>query len=626
MDRLTSHQPLLVNTIAYAAGTILFLVFLYLLRRDPIGARLRASHLSVLTAVLALLWNGASLLVIGLRETASPLTEPLLAISTSALSLLPAVLLHLSLGGRFRAVCYAGYAVSAAAAGLHWSELLFAAPHLHWFALRFITWSFGLLTVLAAALLVWRPAGGARGRTPRLIGTMALFLFALSFVRFGLGELPQGWPLELLIHHAGIPLALFVLLQDFRFILLDAVARVAANLLAAGAAVFAAFWLIREAGIPPAWAGSPFWSGIAVVGASLALIGFALLRTRFQELLTRLLFRRPDLATALHRLRTHPDIAAEAEYLDWALSEIADFMSASLLPGDPALDVRLREQALHHPAPVSELPGCRELLEQRGVHLVLPVRVSQNELHFFLLGRRVGGRPYLSEDLEAIERLTEQVVEHVSHFRELETSRLVTQAELRALHSQIHPHFLFNALNTLYGVIPKQASRARELVLNLSDMLRYFLRGDRTHIPLEEELRVVRAYLDIEKLRLGDRLEVAVEAPPGALPVPIPVLSIQPLVENAVKHGVAAQPGGGRVRVSVELEGGRLRVSVSDTGRGFATVGRRQAAGHGVGLENVNRRLRLCYGEDAGVQIRSDGQGATVSFSVPARVPAGVNA
>jgi LytS/YehU family sensor histidine kinase len=195
--------------------------------------------------------------------------------------------------------------------------------------------------------------------------------------------------------------------------------------------------------------------------------------------------------------------------------------------------------------------------------------------------------------------------------------RLVAQAELRALQSQIHPHFLFNALNTLYGIIPREAKGARDTVLNLADIFRYFLETEKSFLPLEEELRIVRAYLEVERLRLGGKLRIEIDVEPAALLAPIPILSVQPLVENAVKHGIAPQPGGGVVRIEARIEArpesDSLRVTVSDTGSGFAS----ERSKSGVGMDNVNRRLQLCYGPEACLDIRSGGGGSSVSFAIP---------
>ena len=200
---------------------------------------------------------------------------------------------------------------------------------------------------------------------------------------------------------------------------------------------------------------------------------------------------------------------------------------------------------------------------------------------------------------------------------DLEMRRLVSQAELRALQSQIHPHFLFNALNALYGVIPKEAAGARDTVLNLADLLRYFLQSERTYIPLEEELRIVRAYLEVESLRLGDRLRTSFDIDAAVVQSPIPMLSLQPLVENAVRHGVARKADGGEVRVAAKIDGDAIQVSVSDTGMGFDDSKVPARPGPGVGLENVRRRLKLCYGEDARLDIETGEPGTVVRFRVP---------
>jgi LytS/YehU family sensor histidine kinase len=193
--------------------------------------------------------------------------------------------------------------------------------------------------------------------------------------------------------------------------------------------------------------------------------------------------------------------------------------------------------------------------------------------------------------------------------------RLVDQAELRALQSQINPHFLFNALNTLYGSIPREASVARRMVLNLADIFRYFLQTDKTFVPLSKEMEIVRAYLEVEQLRLGDRLQTEIQVDDAALALPIPILSVQPLVENAIKHGVAQRVQPGFVRIRAELFGGELRISVENS-TGATTAG----TGSGVGLQNVRRRLEICYGSAAGLKLDFDGDDALAELVVPVDV------
>jgi len=252
------------------------------------------------------------------------------------------------------------------------------------------------------------------------------------------------------------------------------------------------------------------------------------------------------------------------------------------------------------------------------VETVVPIRFSRGDVRHVLLGRRLGGRPYLSEDLRILNVLAGVVVDEVERFRSAELQRLVSEAELRALQAQINPHFLFNALNTIYGIIPREARGARRTVLNLAEIFRYFLQSDKILIPLTEELKIVRAYLEIERLRLGPRLQTVIKVDRNAEDALIPILSVQPLVENAIKHGVSAQSGEGWLRLTAALDGNCLNISVEDSGAdaGQSSVSN-GSKGAGVGLANVTRRLQLCFGPDAGVQMQKGALGTKVQFSVP---------
>jgi LytS/YehU family sensor histidine kinase len=155
------------------------------------------------------------------------------------------------------------------------------------------------------------------------------------------------------------------------------------------------------------------------------------------------------------------------------------------------------------------------------------------------------------------------------------------------------------------------------MVLNLAEIFRYFLQGDKTLISLSEELTIIEAYLEIEVLRLGDRLKAEVAASESARAALIPALSIQPLVENAVKHGIAGKQDQGFVCVKAETVAAGLRVVVEDTGIGFEQSRRRSQGGTGLGVENVRRRLALSYGSAADLQIQSSDAGTKVTLLIP---------
>jgi two-component system, LytTR family, sensor kinase len=599
------NESLLVNTLGHSAGVLIFGIFLFLAIQDRSARQLRGSTKSMLAAALALVWNLASLAVLGMGTRTGTIRDLTVAIAFSVLSLLPAVLFDLCLADRQRSLAAAGYALSFAAILLHVAELFQENERYHRWGLTLITVGFGVLTCVAATRVF--------GATTRLVGTMSLFLLAMSFVHLWKGDAHQVWSRELAFHHAAIPLALLVLLQDYRFVLLDAFLRFLANVLLAGLFV---------SGVAAAWrfgllpnGSAPFDQALLLAGACLLLIAFAMLRGRVQSLLTRLVFLRPDINALLQSLKTpvRSQEAGEREYVAAAAAQLGEFMGARATVAE---DSGLQDLELLRPALVSEFSKDRAELESQGVEAVIPLHLARGA-YFVLLGRRTGGRRYLSEDLLALGRAASAVVEQIEQFRESEMRRLAAQAELRALQSQIHPHFLFNALNALYGIIPREAIGARETVLNLADIFRYFLETRRSFLPLEEELRIVRAYLQVERLRLGEKLRIEINVSPEALSLPIPILSIQPLVENAVKHGIAPKTGGGVVTIEACLDPpGTLSVTVRDTGAGFA----KNELG-GVGLENVTRRLELYYGSESRLRIRSGPEGCQVSFAIPLAIP-----
>jgi hypothetical protein len=620
----TFHETQLVNTIGHSGGAIIFGIFLYLLLRDRSGTRLRGSWLSFAAAGLAFLWNIGAIAALIASTRNAELAEVIVFFCFAVLSLLPAVLLHLSLDGSFAPVIASGYGLSAIAIGIHFAELLHPGLDYQRRALILITVGFAILTgISVAAVALQQGASDRRAKASRILGAMCAALVAMSFVHLGSNQPLHAWSSELLLHHAGIPLALFVLLQDYRFVLLDAFVRFLANVLLAGLLTFAAIRItFHWISIDPRVSGNPLYAALLLVGICLLLIAFAVLRSNVQQWLTRVVFRRPDLNKALHEMQSRSVLFTdESGFLDWAAQELALFMRTERVEVIPEARCRdmLRGPDLLFPVPASDLPALRQSHDFAWVEAVVPLRLAHGDVRYLLLGRRHGGRRYLSEDLQSLSRLTTVILEQVERFRNLEMQRLVSQAELRALQSQINPHFLFNALNTLYGIIPRDASGARKTVLNLAEIFRYFLQSERSFIQLSEELEIVKAYLEIERLRLGPRLEVRIDVDDAALPVLIPILSIQPLVENAIKHGLASKPGPGLLGLRATILDDELRIAVEDNGLGLNAS--TDNSGSGVGLANVKRRLQLCFGPDADILIDSSSDGTKVQFAIPLAKP-----
>jgi len=608
----------IVNAIGHLAGTIVFGIFLVLAFRSGAGRRPRESALSVASAVLALLWNAGSLTTLIVPAgTAKSVIE---AISFSSLSLLPAVLLHLSLSGKFRGIAISGYLLSAIATAMHLLEDLTPALPLHKWALWTITVGFGTLTLIYAAQLVRGKMETAR-RTSQIVASMCLLLFAVTFSHFGAGHPPQPWSKELLVHHAGIPVALLILLQDYRFVFLDAFVRFLANVILALVLGLAG---IRVAGLmPETGPAHPLADALAVAGLCGLLILFAYLRGIVQRWLTMAVFRRESIEGAGQDLRSKAaEIRNESEYLDWASARLAAYAGASkfqlLDPEAPATDSESCFKDLRYPILATDAPRLRRDSRWNWAEAIVPIRLSQSDVRNLLLGRRRGGRRYLSEDLRSLNQLGTVVAEEVERSRAAEMQRLVSEAELRALHAQINPHFLFNALNTIYGIIPRGAAEARRTVLNLSDIFRYSLQSDKILIPLSEELKIVTAYLEIERLRLGPRLKTTVQVDKDAERILIPVLSIQPLVENAIKHGLSTHSNEGWLRLTAQLLPDSLIVTVEDSGADMARdASMNRISGNGIGLSNVTRRLQLCFGPEAGVHMEQGASGTRVQFSIP---------
>ncbi|KKM08643.1 histidine kinase [Clostridiales bacterium PH28_bin88] len=203
-------------------------------------------------------------------------------------------------------------------------------------------------------------------------------------------------------------------------------------------------------------------------------------------------------------------------------------------------------------------------------------------------------------------------------------TQLVTLAKLDALHAQINPHFLFNTLNTIIMYSRTNPQRARRLLIHLADFFRRTLKRHGHYVTLQEELECVHTYLVLEKARFGKKLHIIEDVDQSLLGYRVPVLSIQPLVENAVKHGISPKLSKGAVRIAARLEGPELVITVTDDGVGIPTdklalvLKPGYGSGNGVGLSNVHERLKSLYHNNTGLTVIStEGKGTTISFRVP---------
>jgi two-component system LytT family sensor kinase len=199
-----------------------------------------------------------------------------------------------------------------------------------------------------------------------------------------------------------------------------------------------------------------------------------------------------------------------------------------------------------------------------------------------------------------------------------EQEKLLMAAKVSALASQINPHFLFNTLASISSLIRSKPETARMVINRLSGLLRRLLRSQDHFVPLREELDSIDEYLDIEVIRFGPQLRVDKEIDPAALDVLVPSMILQPLIENSIKHGLSRKVGGGRILIRVKRGPTSSCIEVMDDGLGMDSVRLGTALHDGIGLSNVNERLRVIYGEACQLRIQSEPDaGTSVSMDIP---------
>jgi two-component system LytT family sensor kinase len=286
-------------------------------------------------------------------------------------------------------------------------------------------------------------------------------------------------------------------------------------------------------------------------------------------------------------------------------------------PGDllSRLLERTPDDAMHiEPGLVSSDPGC----PLRSAALA-PLVVQGRRIGTLIAFYRSGGWPSHGE-LRVVQEAASLVCAQVELSLIAEQEQRLAQAELRALRAQISPHFIYNALAAVAGEIHTRPEEARELLIDFAQFTRYLFRDGRSYVTLAEELEHVARYLRLEQARFRS-LDVTIDVPEEVTSAVVPAMSIQPLAENAVRHGVERRAGSGRVTIIARLSGDDVELRVTDDGAGIAperVPAVLAGAGGGIGLSNVDGRLRASFGERYALQIESQpGHGTTVVMAVP---------
>jgi two-component system LytT family sensor kinase len=570
----------LVHLVGFLTGAALYAMLFALVLRRRVGD----DRLPIVTAILGLIWNVSGLAAFGIRDFAGG--DPpsfLIAAAYSALGFLPAVVVHSVLRSQAQArhrrtaavFIWASYTISTLAEALMFWAASHDKPVPSPLALQTLTWFYLGLTI-PLFLLTRRRIGSARDWS-----IVALAVFAVSALHLSHREgATESWFIELAGHHASIPLIFAILYQDFRFALADLFLKRALALFALVAIASGLYFGVEV----PLLAQHDFRSDPVAVGVSVILwVGLALLYPPLCRGAIWIVDR-----VVLHR----------ADY-----KRLRDTFDHSLAPlEEPPAVMNALADALRSPLAA----GAMRWIEA-GDDAATPIPTTEPPYYALIIGPLAGGRRLLSDDLAMIENMALLAARRIDAIRlsreRYQQSRLATEAELRALRAQVNPHFLFNALNTIGFLIQTSPTRAHGTLMKLTALLRGVLRSADTATTLGDEIDLVSAYLEIERARFEERLRIDIDVPGELRGIRVPALMIQPLVENAIKHGIANCRSGGRVAIESRSNGDSLAITVRNSGARATDADIARGRKNGVGLANLDARLRHQYGDAASLTL-----------------------
>jgi two-component system LytT family sensor kinase len=574
--------------------------------------------------------NSGALVIYGLRDLGVAPPPPLLtAFAFSALGFLPAVVVHSAFPNDARSHGGAWSVVTAAYVVSTVASVMQVRAALHHDALPWrpamVLLTIGYLAILALLVVYSSRQPAVR----RALSAVALAAFAVMALHLGQhATSTDTWPIELVGHHASLPLALVILYQDYRFALADLFLKRALTLLALIGIWMALYVAFAVPYVLPHMAGD--WTQPVGVGALLAMgiataLAYPTLRAAVNRFVDRVVLRRADYRQVRAQLTgSFASLDSPNDVMRVACESLGPALSASRVSWRDADDTVLADWRMSH---VGRAPGAS-----------IRVPTTDDPAYIIDIGPLTGGRRLMSDDMALLERVAIAAARRIDSIRvsderytrdlrEREMLQLATQAELKALRAQLNPHFLFNALTTIGQLIQEAPDRAVTTLFRLTALLRAVLRrADGEFTTVADEIQIVRAYLDIERARFEDALHVSIDMDDAVRSCRIPSLLLQPLAENAVKHGIAPRLGGGAVSIDARAEMGddeghrptALVLTVRDTGVGVAPPELAQRRATGIGLSTVARRLERCYGSDASLEIHSTPDvGTTVIVRLP---------
>jgi two-component system LytT family sensor kinase len=593
----------LVHLVGFLTGAALYAMLfgLVLRRRMPVMTREEVGddRLPLVTAILGLVWNLSGLAAIALLDFAGRDPHPLMiALAYSALGFLPAVVVHSVLRGISATFIRLTYAISTIAAALMVAAAVRGEVVPSIAALQTLTWAYVALTIPVVALT------RKRADPARQWSIVALAVFAVSALHLSHGEgAVEPWFVELLGHHASVPLIFAILYQDFRFALADlflkrALALFALVALASGLYLGVQVPLLahhHDRADPIAVGGSVIlWAGTALL--------YPLLRRGTAWIVERIVLHRVDYLELRRTIGDRIDLAETPE-------AVMDALTGELRLPLAANEVRWIDGSVEAAAKVRPDRVVREIPTTEAPRFAL------------VIGSLAGGRTLLSDDVALLDGVSLVAARRIDALRlareRFEQRRVTAEAELRALRAQVNPHFLFNALNTIGYLIQTSPARAHVTLMRLTALLRGVLRSADATTTLGDEIDLVSAYLDIERARFEERLQITIAVPDELRGLRVPPLLIQPLVENAIKHGIANSRGGGLVAIESHTRNGHVAITVRNSGATASEDEIARGRRDGVGLANLDARLRHHYGGAATLTLVAHATETCAEIVVP---------
>lgn len=615
------NPAVLINLLGFTVGAALYGLLLAMAVGRDRSKNSSVDFLILTTAVLGLLWNTGELFSVFYLDFFHTSVSPLLsAASFSALGFLPSVVVHSAekSKNKFAILTVPAYAVSILAAVIHFYSAFYYGAAPSDFALKIL--SFGSVALLAGLLLT----NLKQTLDKKAVWASALLIFAVSAFHLSGKTEESSWLVELIAHQSSLPLAIAILIQDFRFAFADLFLKRAVSLILLALVAFALYVFVA----------SPLLhyhethdrndaqaiSLILILWMATALV-YPLLHKFAARLVDRIILNRVD----YEQLQT--DLIKEIENFDRAdeiLELITRRISEALTAkssGFEALDTVER--------PVFPFV----VFSQNRAEVFVPT--VETPFYKIYLEDFAGGRRLLSEEtamLEAVALLSARRIDAVrvtderirQEKREQEFSKLAAQAQLSALRAQINPHFLFNTLTTIGYLTKSDPDKAFETLMKFTKHLRESFRQASEFSTLGEEIELAVNYLEIEKARFEERLDVEIDVAEELKGLRVPALILQPLVENAVKHGISQNKNGGTVKIGARVESRGdetfLKLKVFDTGGGENANG--DQASTAVGLKNIRERLESYYGTKAVLNVeinKTRGTEAEIILPAPAR-------